>query len=125
MKIRNLEKWHKDLEATYKYYYHCQSSLAIGKHPDYCDLAVAKRNNHFEECNTGYFECVALFDPLVIEKDGSKVYLTVTDEDITFYRDSTTYFEYLESARYEWFATKMTFVVYLTNVINKYLMEGH
>ena len=125
MKIRNIEKWYKDLETTYKYYYHCKSSLAIGKHPDYCDLAVEKRNNYFEECHTGYFECVALFNPLVIEKDGNKVYLSVTDEDITFYRDRETHFEYLESACYDWFATKMTFIVYLTNVINKYLMEGN
>lgn len=123
MRIKNVEKWQKDIIDGLKYHYDVEHLAAVGKNTEFCDFAFEHKINHYEFVEDDY-KCVGLYDVARIAKmytHTKDVYIKICSDCVEFYEDNKTHYTYKGCEPYEWSANKISYIIGLVNTINKYL----
>lgn len=122
MRINNIEKWENELFEALKYNYHCTCLQAIGKNDIACDKAYANKMNYYERIEKNdYFECTGLYNVLKIENNETIIFIQVHNDCIEFYKDINKCYKYKYSLMYDFSANKYSYIIELTQTIEKYL----
>ena len=122
MRINNIEKWKTELFEALKYNYNCTHLQAIGKNDIACDKAYANKMNHYERIDkNNYFVCTGLYDVLEIKNNETIIFIQVYNECIEFYKNTEKYYKYENNLMFDFSASKYSYIIGLTQIIEKYL----
>lgn len=120
MRINNVEKWENELFDALKYNYHCTCLQAIGKNDIACNKAYENKMNYCESIENDFF-CTGLYNVLQIENNETIIFIKVYADCIEFYKDMGKCYKYEYSLMYYFSANKYSYIIELTQTIEKYL----
>lgn len=120
MKIKNIEKWENELFDALKYNYNCIHLQATGKNEIACNKANANKMNQYESIENDFF-CTGLYNVLQIENNETTIFIKVYADCIEFYKNTEKCYKYEYSLMYDFSANKYSYIIELTQTIEKYL----
>lgn len=120
MRINNIEKWESELFDALKYNYNCTHLQATGKNNIACNKAYANKMNHYESIKNDFF-CTGLYNVLQIENNETTIFIKIYADCIEFYKNTEKCYKYEYSLMYDFSANKYSYIIELTQTIEKYL----